>query len=53
MSRRALTYAVLLVTSVVVSACAAAPTGPSREDTVTCPGRGVVILTAGKSCDDL
>jgi hypothetical protein len=47
MSRRNLAYLVLVVTSVVVSACAS-PTAPVREDT-TC--RGGINIGSGRSCE--
>ena len=50
MSRRALTYAVLLATSVVLAACSQ-PTAPRRDDTITCRGI-VVVVSSGRTCDD-
>jgi hypothetical protein len=47
MSRRHLTYAVLVVTSLVVAACSQ-PTGPVREDT-TC--RGGTQVGSGFKCE--
>jgi hypothetical protein len=51
MSRRALTYAALVVTSFVVAACSQ-PTAPRRDDTITCNGR-VIVVSMGRTCDDL
>jgi hypothetical protein len=51
MSRRALTYAALLVTSVVLAACSQ-PTAPRRDDTITCNGRSVIVVS-NWTCDDL
>jgi hypothetical protein len=48
MSRRHLTYAVLVVTSLVVAACSQ-PTAPRRDDT-TC--RGGVSAGSGFKCDE-
>jgi hypothetical protein len=48
MSRRHLAYAVLVVASFVVSACAQ-PIAPVREDTITC--NGVIVIGNGVSCD--
>jgi hypothetical protein len=48
MSRRHLTYAVLVVSSLVLGACAQ-PTGPVNTDT-TC--RGGIIVTTGAKCDN-
>jgi hypothetical protein len=47
MSRRNIAYAVLLVASVVVTACSQ-PTAPRREDT-TC--RGSISMGSGFKCD--
>jgi outer membrane protein assembly factor BamE (lipoprotein component of BamABCDE complex) len=47
MSRRRLTYAVLVVASFVVSACSQ-PTAPVRDDTIVC--RGAVIIGNGVTC---
>lgn len=46
MSRRNLTYAVLVITSFVVAACSQ-PIAPVREDTIQCYG-GVVIGQGAK-----
>ena len=48
MSRRALGYLALIVTSVVVSACSQ-PTAPRRDDTAGC-ARGVVVSSGGWVC---
>ncbi len=50
MSRRALGYLALVVTSVVISACSQ-PTGPRRDDTITCDGITVVVSTGIASCN--
>jgi len=50
MSRRALGYLVLVVTSVVVSACSQ-PTAPRRDDTLVCDGITVVVVS-GLTCED-
>lgn len=47
MSRRNLSYFVLVVASVVVSACSQ-PTAPRSEDTSTC--RGGFIIGSGNTC---
>ena len=49
MSRRALTYAALVITSFVVAACSQ-PTAPRRDDTMSCNGR-VIVVASGRSCD--
>jgi hypothetical protein len=49
MTRRALGYLALIVTSVVVSACSQ-PTGPRRGDTITCDGI-TIIVASGMTCD--
>jgi predicted small secreted protein len=49
MSRRHLTYAALVITSVVLAACSQ-PTAPRGEDTIgTC--RGGIVVGSGKTCD--
>ena len=49
MSRRHLTYAVLVVASFVVSACSQ-PTAPVRDDTIgTC--RGGFVVGSGAKCE--
>lgn len=45
MSRRNLTYALLLVTSVVISACSQ-PMAPRRDDTLLC--KSIAIGTGDK-----
>lgn len=47
MSRRNLTYTLLVITSVVVSACSM-PTAPAQEDTAC---RGGTIVGTGRSCE--
>lgn len=47
MSRRNLTYTLLVITSVVVSACSM-PTAPAQEDTAC---RGGTIIGTGRSCE--
>jgi hypothetical protein len=49
MSRRNLTYAVLVVTSVVLAACSQ-PTAPRRDDTTGC--RIVITVGTGRQCAD-
>jgi len=49
MSRRALTYAALVVTSFVVAACSQ-PTAPRRDDTAGC--RVIVQNGSGWKCND-
>ena len=51
MSRRALTYAALVITSVVVAACSQ-PTAPRRDDTIVCNGKTIIVYS-GRTCDDL
>jgi len=48
MSRRHIAYAVLVVASVVVSACSQ-PTAPVRDDTMC---RGGVLVGSGNKCGD-
>lgn len=47
MSRRHLTYAVLVVTSIVLAACSQ-PTAPVGDDTMC---RGGVLLGSGNKCE--
>jgi hypothetical protein len=47
MSRRHLTYAALVVASIVVSACSV-PTEPTREDTAC---RNPIIHGSGNKCE--
>jgi len=52
MSRRALTYTALLVTSVVIAACSQ-PTAPRRETVeITCNNQ-VYTVPMGWTCSDL
>lgn len=50
MSRRHLTYAVLLVTSIVVAACSQ-PTAPRGEDSLVCSDGRVIYVSTGRTCD--
>ena len=50
MSRRALGYLALVVTSVVVSACSQ-PTAPRRDDTIDCPNGIIVQVGNGLVCE--
>jgi len=49
MSRRHIAYAVLVIASFVVSACAA-PTAPTNTDTAIC--RGGFIVGTGRTCSE-
>jgi hypothetical protein len=50
MNRRQLSYAVLVVASLVISACSQ-PMGPARNDTtIVCDG--IVMHGSGITCDD-
>ena len=49
MSRRALGYLALVVTSVVVSACSQ-PTAPRRDDPIDCPNGIVTQMGNGFVC---
>ena len=45
MSRRAIVYAALVVTSVVISACSQ-PMAP-RSNTITCPDGSIIVVNNG------
>ena len=51
MSRRALTYVAVVLTSALFASCMQ-PTAPRRDDTIECNGKSIVVLS-GRGCDDL